>query len=60
MGRWREVTQCQVCKRLYQKPVPDICYKCGIRLREPVGLLTVDAVNVVARRKWFRWEIKND
>lgn len=65
MGKWRKVTQCNDCKKIYANGVPYICYKCGAHIARDsmfFGLvLTENATNVIARRRLFKgWEVKQE
>lgn len=68
MGSYKAVSICKNCGKIYAHGIPEICYKCGVRLgyegifTAPVKLtLTDDCEKIIARRKLFKgWEIKED
>ena len=64
MGKWRKVVQCNDCKKIYPNGVPYLCYRCGAEIaRESMFLglvLTNNSRHVAARRRLFRWEVKQE
>lgn len=71
MGGYKEVSQCIKCKKIYPKGIPYICKKCGARIgRNPTDteisfnfnllgrvVLTENAKKVIARKRFFNWEV---
>ena len=68
MSKWQSVVQCNKCKKIYPNGVPIICERCGERIsvdnlfaslisvKNRVSL--VNAQKVVAKRKFFKWVVK--
>lgn len=64
MFKYKRVVQCNDCKKIYPNGVPYLCYRCGAEIaRESMFLglvLTNNSRHVAARRRLFRWEIKQE
>lgn len=68
MSKWQSVVQCNKCKKIYPNGTPKICEKCGEEIAKPdlfssmfLGEDRVSLVNaqkVVAKRKFFKWVVK--
>ena len=71
MGGFKKVSRCKKCGKIYPHNLPLICRKCGAEIaRKPttielafkpalqfVVFLTDNAEKVIARRKFFKWEV---
>lgn len=68
MGKYKCVSRCKSCNKIYPHGIPEICYKCGARLgienkfvRSGRLILTSDCEKVIAKRRFFKgWEVKDD
>lgn len=68
MGKYKYVSRCKTCNKIYPNGIPKVCYKCGTKLGYETiftdhGKLffTDNCEKVVARRKLFKgWEVKDD
>lgn len=71
MANWKNVYRCKECGKVFEKEVPFICSKCGTEMRKEPTLLeeilgmsfllnTDKCEKVIAKRKLFKWVVKND
>lgn len=71
MSGFKKVNRCKKCGKIYPHNLPLICKRCGTEIaREPTAtelifnhslqfkvFLTDNAEKVIARRKFFKWEV---
>jgi Archaea-specific RecJ-like exonuclease, contains DnaJ-type Zn finger domain len=59
---YKQVIRCKSCGKIFSKNVPFTCPKCGVILKwQSVvfgNLLTNKSENVIAKRKLFKWIVK--
>ena len=71
MGKYKRVSRCKKCGKIYPHGIPYICGKCGtvIGTKTPTILksigygdvtLTDNCEKVIAKKKLLGWKIKED
>lgn len=71
MSEYKEVCRCKECGEIYDKGIPYICRKCGVRIGTSTPLvmqmlghgevtLTEKCEKVIAKKVLFGWKIRKE